>query len=69
MPQDKISRILSSLNSTLNKEGVTAEVIDKKATPKDPWDDLDIDSIAVDTGIQDFAKNHDHYLYGLPKRS
>lgn len=30
----------------------------------DPWDTLDIDEIAVDTGIEDFAENHDHYLYG-----
>lgn len=27
-----------------------------------------IDNIAVDTGIKDLAENHDHYLYGLPKK-
>ncbi len=34
----------------------------------DPWDNLDLEAIAVDTGITDFAKNHDHYLYGTPKK-
>jgi len=28
----------------------------------------DLDLIAVDTGIPDLAVQHDHYLYGLPKR-
>ena len=28
----------------------------------------DLDSLAVDTGINDLAVQHDHYLYGLPKR-
>ena len=23
----------------------------------------------IDTGIEDFAENHDHYLYGTPKRT
>ncbi len=32
------------------------------------WDELDIEIIAVDTGIQDFAENHDHYLYRTPKQ-
>lgn len=35
---------------------------------EDPWDALDFDTIAVKTGISDLAENHDHYLYGLPKR-
>ncbi len=31
-------------------------------------DPLEIFGKAVDTGIEDFAENHDHYLYGTPKR-
>lgn len=27
-----------------------------------------IDQYAVETGIKDLASNHDHYLYGTPKR-
>ena len=26
-----------------------------------------LDSLAVDTGINDLATQHDHYLYGMPK--
>ncbi|QTA93246.1 hypothetical protein [Desulfonema magnum] len=40
----------------------------KTSAHDDPWDSLDIEEIAVDTGIEDFAENHDHYLYGTPKR-
>ena len=28
----------------------------------------DLDVLAVDTGISDLAAQHDHYLYGSPKR-
>jgi len=35
----------------------------------DSWDKLDIEEISVDTGIKDFAQNHDYYLYGTPKKS
>lgn len=31
-------------------------------------DPLEIFGRAVDTGIEDFAEQHDHYLYGTPKR-
>lgn len=27
----------------------------------------DLDLMAVDTGINDLAVQHDHYLYGMPK--
>jgi len=33
---------------------------------KDPA--FDISSLAVTTDIQDLSIEHDHYLYGLPKR-
>jgi hypothetical protein len=29
---------------------------------------VDIDALAVDTGIPDMAEQHDHYLYGVSKR-
>ena len=28
----------------------------------------DLDLLAVDTGISDLAAQHDHYLYGSPKK-
>jgi hypothetical protein len=41
------------------------------ATPEDSdWDKLRqlIKNCAVDTDISDLAHQHDHYLYGMPKR-
>jgi hypothetical protein len=32
---------------------------------KDPL--FELSSIAVETGIEDLAENHDHYLYGVSK--
>lgn len=29
---------------------------------------LDIDKITIDTGITDLSYQHDHYLYGVPKK-
>jgi len=45
--------------------------VDQESVVNDPWlTFLDqIDQYAVDTGIEDLSLNHDHYLYGVPKRS
>ena len=42
-----------------------------KLSPEDPDKDpaFDIASLAVDTHIPDLAEEHDHYLYGSPKRA
>jgi len=45
------------------------EIKEELTTEEDTWDSLDIDAISVDAGIEDLAENHDHYLYGLPKKS
>lgn len=29
---------------------------------------LELDKIAIETGISDLASQHDHYLYGVPKK-
>ncbi len=29
---------------------------------------VDVDALAIETGIPDLATQHDHYLYGVPKR-
>ena len=47
------------------------EVIVKKKRPartrkQDSWDSLGDD--ALDLGVSDLAEQHDHYLYGTPKR-
>ncbi|MFN2456069.1 MAG: antitoxin family protein [Pyrinomonadaceae bacterium] len=44
---------------------VTITTLDEAAP--DALSDL-LGRCAVDTGIQDLAEQHDHYLYGTPKR-
>ena len=38
--------------------------------PTSPSDDLGyrLDEFAVDFGIEDLSEQHDHYIYGTPKR-
>ena len=40
----------------------------KKKTTKKANALLDIDKITIDTGIADLSSQHDHYLYGVPKK-
>jgi hypothetical protein len=42
------------------------EVIVPENVEEDPWSELGED--ALDLGITDLAEEHDHYLYGIPKR-
>ncbi len=70
LPADRVKFIIKQLKAIFVQEGMKTKIFEKP-TPveKDPWDDLDINAMAMDTGIENFAENHDHYLYGLPKTS
>ncbi|MEE4358875.1 MAG: hypothetical protein V2I97_20570 [Desulfococcaceae bacterium] len=68
LPNEKALLLIAELEQLFVKKGISCK-IEKTAAYDDPWDSLDIDEIAVDTGIEDFAENHDHYLYGTAKRS
>ena len=35
---------------------------------EDPWSNAEIEIPAGDSGLGDLASNHDHYLYGTPKK-
>jgi predicted DNA-binding antitoxin AbrB/MazE fold protein len=50
------------------KEGEGVELLIKKLskTERDPA--YDLSDLAVEAGIPDLASEHDHYLYGTPKR-
>lgn len=41
---------------------------EKQIDNVDPDPAYDISEMAVKTGISDLASEHDHYLYGTPKR-
>ena len=64
---EKTSQLIKNIENLLQKEGVALEIENDLEPDIDAWDKLDLENIAVDTGIEDFALNHDHYLYGTPK--
>ncbi|MBF0399064.1 MAG: hypothetical protein HQK78_19980 [Desulfobacterales bacterium] len=66
LPNDKVLKFIKRVEELFAKEGISVE-IKQELLSDDPWDKLSIDDVAVDTGIEDFAENHDHYLYGTPK--
>jgi|GEM_PF-276627 len=68
VPNEKAVFLIAKIEEIFLKEGVLCEIREKMQADDDPWDNLDIEEIAVDTGIEDFAENHDHYLYGTAKR-
>ncbi len=68
LPHERVLFLVREIESIFSKEGISFNIEQETVVEDDPWDNLDIEEIAVDTGIEDFAKNHDHYLYGTPKR-
>ncbi len=69
VPNDKVLRLIKEIEDAFVREGISIEIEKDIVTSEDSWDSLDVSAISVDTGVEDFAENHDHYLYGLPKRS
>jgi len=64
---EMILKKIGEIKETFSSKGVLFDIIQNSSS--DPWDNLNIDEIAVDSGVEDFAENHDHYIYGVPKRS
>jgi hypothetical protein len=69
IPREKTAKLLAGIKELFSKEGVSCEIERKILAQRDTWDDLNIEDISVDAGVEDFAENHDHYLYGTAKRS
>lgn len=65
---ERISQLIKEIKQIFTREGISIEIKQELPSEDDPWDMLDIEEIAVDTGIEDFAKNHDYYLYGTQKQ-
>ncbi len=68
LSQEKTSHLIKEIENILLSEGISYELKQELTSEDDAWDNLNISEIAVDTGIEDFAENHDHYLYGIPKK-
>ena len=71
LPKDVILERIRDIEEKLKKESEVLEfkeTISQKEENSDPWTNPDIDIPSVDTGREDGSINHDHYLYGTPKR-
>ncbi|BAZ44500.1 hypothetical protein NIES4102_15100 [Chondrocystis sp. NIES-4102] len=66
---EKTSQIIKKIENILEEVGVNLDVENNLEKDIEPWDELDIENIAIDTEIEDFTINHDYYLYGNPKQS
>ncbi len=68
-PQDRLRRKITEIETILKKEAEAFRNRKSKTNDSyaDPWDALDIEAVAVDTGRTDGSVNHDHYIYGIPK--
>lgn len=72
LPHKKLAAFVREIEQMFQREGIDCDIHQETtvAPPQgDAWEQLDIDQVAVDTGISDFAQQHDHYLYGTPKRT
>lgn len=69
LPQERLKQRIKELEQSLITEAKFFAVFSKQQTAiDDPWTNPDISLPSTDTGIEDFAINHDHYLYGLDKQ-
>lgn len=68
LSQEKTSELIKEIENIFLSQGISYNIQQQLTTENDTWDNLNISEIAVDTGIEDFAENHDYYLYGLPKK-
>lgn len=64
---DNVHEIISEIEKIFKQRGISCTIDKDIHSELDPWSTLDIERIAVDTGIPDFSINHDHYLYGTEK--
>jgi hypothetical protein len=60
--QEKILKMVHFLKTEIFTQ------VKSKPKKKRPATLADLDSMAVETGINDLATQHDHYLYGMPKQ-
>ena len=66
-PQARLEEKIKEIEKNLEKEALAFKKHPREELI-DSWDALDIDAIAVDTGRKDGSINHDHYIYGLPRK-
>lgn len=64
MPKESQEKILKLVHF------LKEELFAQKPKPSTPGINalVEVDRVAVETGISDLASQHDHYLYGVPKK-
>jgi len=66
LPDEEMPKLLDIIHYL--KEGILSDK--KKKEMKERSESLlNLEDIAVETGISDLAEHHDHYLYGVPKKN
>ncbi len=70
LPQERLTQIIKEVEQRLINEAKSFTLFSSQKTvlDNDPWTNANIDLPSIDTGIEDFALNHDHYLYGVDKK-
>ena len=70
LPQERLAQIIKEVEQRIINESKSLASFSKKQTVvnDDPWMNPNVDLPSVDTEIEDFALNHDHYLYGIDKK-
>lgn len=63
LPDELQEKMLKMMHFMKKEILVPKKKISKKANAL-----LDVDKITIDTGITDLSYQHDHYLYGVPKK-
>lgn len=73
LPQEHVQQKIREIEASLREEAkllkTTKNAINEVHRSNDPWTNLDIELPTIDTQIEDLSINHDHYLYGTPKKS
>jgi hypothetical protein len=64
------SQIKKNLDDLAKRHLLFLLKADSEPKPQNPWLNFldNLEDYAVDTGIEDLSVNHEHYLYGGPKR-
>lgn len=68
LPDQQLTLVADFIHSLMLPLEADFDSQDEEDLSKEQIDLLDLLNYSVDTGITDLARNHDHYLYGLPKR-
>ena len=72
LPQDIVRKQVKAMEEKLKKDAESyskgKDKLNETTVDVDPWTNAEVEITSIDTGRDDGSINHDHYLYGSPKR-